>query len=498
MMAAATALLSALGGLLVPLLLGRQLVRALGGGELRAALGRGGEAAFGFGAGVTLVAVGLGVAYAARLPAPGLLVGAAALGAWAWLAWRARRRGRAATDAALAPSGVSLARPAQLVGAALITALAVAVAVASWRAAASFPDAHQVWLLRGKALYLDQGFGGACFQEWHSAHDRRAYPPLVSLATAWMHEVGRDADMRSAKLLSAAFYAALLLVAHGALRRLPARGASLALTLALGGCTTLVMLGIWGIADLPLAFHILCAGALLLGVDEPRALVRLLTLPVAGALLTKNEGLPAALAIGAACALRLACGGAAGRGRVLRALRGAGAVVVPGVLGLVAWWALATSLGLPLQFTKPVGGEPPAPDRLGNLVLVLRDMAGRAADPGMLAGWAVFGVVVVLLVAGARRPRAAGVRERCLAAAAIVVLTLAAYVWVLAGYRGDLPHLLRLTSGRLVAHLYPLALLVAAWSVSALAGARAPALTPPSAGSRSPPAPRGARPPSSP
>ena len=48
------------------------------------------------------------------------------------------------------------------------------------------------------------------------------------------------------------------------------------------------------------------------------------------------------------------------------------------------------------------------------------------------------------------------------------------YTWVLSGYRGDLPYLLRLTAGRLVAHAFPLGLVVAACGAAALAGPRAP------------------------
>src|SRR3546814_13361385 len=62
--------------------------------------------------------------------------------------------------------------------------------------------------------------------------------------------------------------------AHGGFRRAQSRGVALALTLGLGGCATLVMVEIWGIADLPLAYFILCGGAVLLAVDDERVLAR--------------------------------------------------------------------------------------------------------------------------------------------------------------------------------------------------------------------------------
>src|SRR5262249_14685425 len=192
-------LLLAVAALLVPLLLGRQAVRAVGGDALADALGRAGEWAFGFGAGLTLVSVALGVAYAARLPGPGVVVAGAALAASGGLAWQARGRPSSARPAAWAaacsqPPAGPLARAARLAGWLLLAALVAGVAVATWRAAAGFPDTHLVWQLRGKVLYLDQGFGGWFWRSWTTAHDNRAYPPLVSLATAWIHEATRSAD----------------------------------------------------------------------------------------------------------------------------------------------------------------------------------------------------------------------------------------------------------------------------------------------------------------
>jgi hypothetical protein len=291
--------------------------------------------------------------------------------------------------------------------------------------------------------------------------------------------------VRPAKLLSAAFLAALLAVAHGMLRRALGRGAALALTLALAACTTLVMLGIWGIADLPLAYQVLCAGALLLAVDDERLLLRLLAFPVAGAVLTKNEGLPVALAIAGACALRLliarrGTADAAGLGRrLVRALVRTAAVLAPAALLLGAWWGLAASLGLPLQFMKPEAGVATSASRGQLAQLAAHELAARAAEPSWLPGWIAFGVVTLLLAGSATRRRGEGeageMRARCLAAAVIVVLTGLAYIWVLSGYEGDLPYLLRISASRLVAHAYPLALVVAACGAAALAGRRASA-----------------------
>jgi hypothetical protein len=350
-------------------------------------------------------------------------------------------------------------------GVAVLVAFVVGVAILSWRTGASFPDAHQVWMLRGKVLFLDQGFQGDYFHSWRTAHDNRAYPPLLSLEYAWMHEVARSADMRSAKLLAAGYFAALLAVAYGALRRALRCGPALGLTFALGAGTTFVMLGLWGIADLPLAFYLLCAGALLIILPDGGPLPRLLPLPVAAAVLTKNEGMPLALAMVAGFALRLVLsrrGHGALRRTLSAALHGA-AILLPAVALLGLWWWQCSSLGLPLQFMKPPGEATAEPDRLGLADLVLRDFGARLLEPSWLAVWLGFGLaLVLLLVQVVRQPGARqGEAGRRLAVASIVVLALSAYVVVLSGYPGDLPYLLRLSSGRLVAHVVPLATVLA-------------------------------------
>ncbi len=106
--------------------------------------------------------------------------------------------------------------------------------------------------------------------------------------------------------------------------------------------------------------------------------------------------------------------------------------------------------------------------RLARARLVVSVAGERLADPAWLPGWIAFAIVLALLVVRGRRSEAG---RRALAAALVVLLVALAYLWVLSGYAGDLPYLLRLSTGRLVAHLYPLALVTAASGIAAL-GAR--------------------------
>jgi hypothetical protein len=444
--------------LLLALLLGRALLRALAGPALASALGRPGEAAFALLTGVTALSILLGVAYAASAPVPGLLVALAALGCCAWLA---RRRGATAPgepSASLSP----VQRAGLVAGWLLLAALVALLGTLSWHSAAAFPDAYQVWLLRGRVLFLDGGFGGRYFEAFTGAHDNRAYPPLLSLATAGLYEAIGAPDDRAAKLLPAALLAALLLVAHGALRRSLPRGASLALTLGLGACATLGMVTIWGIADLPVAAHLLCGGVLLLAVEEDTLCARLLALPLLGVVLSKNEGLPAALALLGGLGLRLAMARLPAR-RIATALA---RCALPALAAVGAWWGLTTSRGLPLVFTLPASPAAHEVSRLARLRAVLDSVAERLADFSWLPGFAIFALVLPLVLVLAARGEA---RRRTLAAGGVVLLLVAAYLWVLSGYRGNLPYLLRFSTGRLIAHFYPLAFVVGASGLALLA-----------------------------
>jgi len=493
------ALGAAVVALLLSLLLGTALVRVLGGGALVASLGRAGEGALGLGAGVTVVSLLLGSAYAAGLPAPGAWTAGAALLLAASLAWRARRIAPAGGACPCDPPPARIARAGRVAGWLALLALLAVTGALAWRTAAGFPDAHDVWLLRGKVLYLDGGFGGAYFGEWRQAHDNRSYPPLVSLASAWIHEVARGVDDRAVKLLSVAWLVALVALAFAALRRVLGHGLALALALALAGCTTGTLVAIWGIADLPLALHVLSAGVLLLALDDRRALARLLPLPLLGAVLTKNEGLPVALAVAAAAALRFAGEDVAARGAWTRcgaAATRAALLLLPAALALGAWWAWTRSLDLPLQFTLPSEEGGLQLGRLDRLGLVLREAGARLAEPSWLAGWCACGLVVTWMAWRrlARQP-APGFNEaetRAWYAAVVLLLAAGAYAAVLSGYRGNLAYLLPMSTSRLLYQLYPLALVLGATVVGRVGA------NPPPAGSRSPPAPRAARRPSSP
>jgi len=398
------------------------------------------------------------------------------------IGWLAARRAPRPRPQAACPHVVGLARIGRVAGWLAVAGVVLAVGQAAWQLGAGFPDAHDVWMLRGKVLFTEGRFAGAYFGEWRQAHDNRAYPPLVSLGVAWMHEVARQPDDHAAKLLFVAWYAALVVLAVALLRVRLGGGLALAAGLGLSACATGVMSTIWGTADTPLAFAVLAAGAVLLVVDDERALRRLLALPLLAAVLTKNEGQPVALAV-ALATLAVPSGGGTGAGVRARVVRAA-AVLAPAGAALAAWWALALSLGLPLVFTLP--GADAGLDWSARAGLVLGDAGRRLLDPSWLPGWLAFAFAAAW-VAWSSRPSAragAGVRRHA-GVAALVVMLVSAYFVVLAGYRGDLPYLLANSSARLLWHAYPLALVTAFWACPP-----PPALSPPSPGSPAPAAPR--------
>jgi hypothetical protein len=106
----------------------------------------------------------------------------------------------------------------------------------------------------------------------------------------------------------------------------------------------------------------------------------MLAFPLAGAVLTKNDGLPSLAFARARCGC-CSCGWSGGqrgpRRRVARALGRAAALLAPAALLLGAWWGLAASLGLPLQFMKPEAGVETTASR-GQLARLSRTRWPRA------------------------------------------------------------------------------------------------------------------------
>ncbi|HVT18620.1 MAG TPA: hypothetical protein VHQ90_20875 [Thermoanaerobaculia bacterium] len=283
-----------------------------------------------------------------------LLPAAAGLGA----ALLRRRRGR---DGGLRPAGSGGARAPRdgarrpAIGWRWLAWTAVAVAcVGPLASALSAPladwDGRMTWSAQAAYLRAEGTVDAEALRDarWYVVHPR--YPPLLPLAQAAIQEAfGAGADEQLFRGAYVGFLAALLLVVYDGARRAAGAAAATATALAAallpflsygpGGATS-------AYSDLPLAAFY--GGALvLLLAGRPRAADGLAGgFLLAGAVLSKNEGLPLALLALLLGALRLRAGGRRRRrDRSSPRLRWLGAALLPAVLALalLASW----SAGIP-------------------------------------------------------------------------------------------------------------------------------------------------------
>ena len=442
----------------------------LAGAALLAALDRGGRLtdtlplrlALSWGLGAALTAWSVWLLGWAGLPLSVPSVGGALVAASGLALVLARRRRSPPVPAAGPPPATEgpTARLAFGLALAGLAALTLVTAGLSVRGGAHASDAHAIWLLKARVVTLDGGFDGLYWHDWPDAHDRRGYPPLVSLVGAWVHLLAGRVDDGLVKLVFASFHVALLALVYDVLaRHLPRWMAALAtLVFALTGMT--IVLTVWGVADLPLAFYLLAA-LHALRLDARGA-------GVAGALLaaaafTKLEGVVAALLVAA-----LAAGGASGLRRALRL-----AALPAVVLGL--WLLFLRSRGIPL-LVGPSAEVGTAASFGARLAVATSGLLAHALRPGWLCVWPLF-VVALALVAARRAPPALG------RWGLFVLGLLAADALVLGLQAGNLPWLLGATGPRLLYHVYPAAYAV---TVLALAAPAGPALSRPARTSRGP------------
>ena len=327
---------------------------------------------------------------------------------------------------------------------AALAAAALVTAALSVRAGAHASDAHSIWLLKARVVALDGGFDGPYWRDWPDGHDRRGYPPLVSLLGAWVHLLAGRVDDGLVKLAFASFHVALLALVYDVLARHLARWMAVLATLvfALTGMT--IVLTVWGVADLPLAFYLLAALHALRLDARGGAVAGVL---LAAAAFTKLEGAVAALLVAA-----LAAGG------TRRALR----LVAPPAAVVLLWLLFLRPRGIPLLVGP--GAEFDAAAGFGaRLAVATSGLVASALRPGWLWVWPLFVVALALLAAG-RAPLASG------RWAAVVLALLAADALVLGLQAGNLPWLVGATGPRLLYHVYP-----AAYAVTVLALAAPPA-----------------------
>lgn len=154
-------------------------------------------------------------------------------------------------------------------------------------------DAWAIWLFKSKAFYLD-GAVAPYLERSGEFTGQPGYPLLTPLYGTFLYLLNGGIDDYAAKLLTPAFFLALLGAAHSLLVRLASRPAAGLLT-AMLALTPQLGRGAFaqaGYADVPLAFYTLCAaGFLTLWVRERNSeLLAAASIAATAAAWTKNEG----------------------------------------------------------------------------------------------------------------------------------------------------------------------------------------------------------------
>ena len=162
-------------------------------------------------------------------------------------------------------------------------------------------DAMGFWGYSAKAVFFDGSIRTPALVDPLRSHPHPRYPLLVPLAQDWVHFLRNRYDDGSVRLLFVGFYAALLGVIYGTVRRRWGRRAGVLAACLVASIPALRADGFgatFALADIPLAFFIAAALAgWLRWMDEGRSRDLLLAFIFAAlGAWTKNEGL-AALAI---------------------------------------------------------------------------------------------------------------------------------------------------------------------------------------------------------
>jgi hypothetical protein len=281
-------------------------------------------------------------------------------------------------------------------------------------------DGRMTWMAHARYLRAEHTVDARAIAEprWYVLLPR--YPLLVPVAHVAIWEATGSADERLPRVFHALFYPILLAIFFDAASVVAGRRAAVLATLAAAVAPQLSTLPIGGAtsgyADLPLAAlsgaalailwrgRIRCADGLIAGVL------------LAGAVLTKNEGLPIAiLVLGAALARHLR------RSRARAAVAAALAPVAIATALLLSWRAgIAPRLANEQLVVGPVG------DAVRRLPAAIGTLLVETVSPRT---WGAFWILVaILLVAGRSAFRLRRLRPLVLLAASLLALDLSAIV----------------------------------------------------------------------
>ncbi|RKY18826.1 MAG: hypothetical protein DRQ55_12325 [Planctomycetota bacterium] len=334
---------------------------------------------------------------------------------------------------------------------------------------ASFPDAHNIWLLKARAFFVDSGFDGDYFRSWPDCHDRRSYPPGVSLFATWIYLLIGDADSQAVKLLWIGF----LLATAGWVRDSVRRWSTRSLALVAGVLTLLspmgMVLSMWGAADLALAAYGMAAVALTLdwvARRHPRGIPWQVGIFLGFAALTKGEG--AVMLVSVPCSMLLAAWVMARRAatasrdeprprQLLPLARQIGVACAAPMALVASWHAFLAHRAVVLVPVMPGTSE-----RSGRLSQRLAVIADAAIEQFFLPSWmyvwplSLAACCCLLVLPRYRRQLSAGWLP--LVCFWVVAAQLGAYAMVYLLFRGDLVYLLETTAGRIPFHVWPIAL----------------------------------------
>ncbi len=329
-------------------------------------------------------------------------------------------------------------------------------------------DAVTRWMFKAKALHYEGTLLGPISHDPYYGLTHQRYPPLVSHVANLPALVSGTYDDRIGSAIFPWFAVALVAVVYGAVRR---RCGALSGAFAAAWIGTLPLLAYKftspagagaasAMADVPLGMFVAAASlAAIDAVDGRRARGHLeAALLVGFAALTKNEGLPFVAGIGLAFLV------AAPRARLRRALGVAG---VGGAVYLALWGLLST--GLPVTDEHYLGrlhGDA-VTSGLGRLGIIFPDLGAELAD---FRSWNLtwLAVIALLLLGGRRILRPA---PRLLAVVLAVQVGAYVFAYVVTSWTSPaaeiihegedpLPLLIKLTLGRLLMHIAPVAIVL--------------------------------------
>jgi len=310
-------------------------------------------------------------------------------------------------------------------------------------------DAMGFWGYSAKAIFFDGSIRTPALVDPLRGHPHPRYPLLVPLAQDWVHFLRGRYDDGSVRLLFVGFYAALVGVIYGTVRRRWGPRAALVAALLVATIPALRADGsgaAFAMADIPVAFFIAAALAgWVRWMEEGRSRDLLLAFIFAGlGAWTKNEGL-AALAILTALVVVQAVAS--------RRLMSAAGVLVVGWVLVVPW--LLFRAGLPATDEDYPSHLRPAVfiANAGRLPTIAWSWLRELADA---SHWNILWLLAAVagLRAMGRRLRPA----RWLAVFALAQLLVYTVVYVVAPW--DIADLLELTKTRLLIHVMPAALLL--------------------------------------